>query len=233
MDIQDNYGIILAAIFERKLDIFETCWSELTNDEIKIIDLYVGLTGSPKSYTEIAAITGTSFSVASQRVYKALLKLKYEFIKEMGYYNEADMINIADQYETKISLLEKENMQLKEQYNFLMKRIKYFQEIEFDLDIMSAKISEIEFSIRVKNCLKKAGNRFIFDLVQNTEQNLLQIKGFGRYSLNEVKHWLSKNNLSLGIQFPEYALKAMNLYLEVKYIKTEEEFLNALIKGEI
>jgi DNA-directed RNA polymerase subunit alpha len=51
--------------------------------------------------------------------------------------------------------------------------------------------------VRTYNCLKKANILTIGELVQISEQDLLNIRNFGRKSLNEVKDKLSQLGLSL------------------------------------
>ncbi len=60
-----------------------------------------------------------------------------------------------------------------------------------------ARIEELDFSVRTYNCLKKANIMTIGELVQRTEGDLMQIRNFGKKSLNEVKEKLASFGLSL------------------------------------
>jgi DNA-directed RNA polymerase subunit alpha len=60
-----------------------------------------------------------------------------------------------------------------------------------------ARIEELDFSVRTYNCLKKANVLTIGELVQLTEGDLMNIRNFGKKSLNEVKDKLESLNLSL------------------------------------
>ena len=60
-----------------------------------------------------------------------------------------------------------------------------------------ARIEELDFSVRTYNCLKKANILTIGDLVQITENDLMQIRNFGKKSLIEVREKLSQLGLSL------------------------------------
>jgi DNA-directed RNA polymerase subunit alpha len=60
-------------------------------------------------------------------------------------------------------------------------------------------VDELELSVRSANCLQNANIRFIGELVQRTEAEMLKTKNFGRKSLNEIKDTLSSLGLSLGI----------------------------------
>jgi DNA-directed RNA polymerase subunit alpha len=60
-----------------------------------------------------------------------------------------------------------------------------------------ARIEELDFSVRTYNCLKKANIQTISDLVQTTEEDLMNIRNFGRKSLLEVRDKLAQFGLSL------------------------------------
>ena len=60
-------------------------------------------------------------------------------------------------------------------------------------------VDELELSVRSANCLQNANIRFIGELVQRTEAEMLKTKNFGRKSLNEIKETLTSLGLSLGM----------------------------------
>lgn len=60
-------------------------------------------------------------------------------------------------------------------------------------------VDELELSVRSANCLQNANIRFIGELVQRTEAEMLKTKNFGRKSLNEIKEVLASMGLSLGM----------------------------------
>ena len=53
--------------------------------------------------------------------------------------------------------------------------------------------------MRSANCLQNANIRFIGELVQRTEAEMLKTKNFGRKSLNEIKDMLTSMGLNLGM----------------------------------
>lgn len=61
-------------------------------------------------------------------------------------------------------------------------------------------VEELELSVRSANCLQNANIRYIYELVQKTEAEMLRTKNFGRKSLNEIKDILSEMGLGLGIK---------------------------------
>jgi DNA-directed RNA polymerase subunit alpha len=65
-------------------------------------------------------------------------------------------------------------------------------------------VDELELSVRSANCLKNADIKYIGELVQKTEQEILLTKNFGRKSLNEIKEILSCMGLRLGIKLDNF-----------------------------
>ncbi len=61
-------------------------------------------------------------------------------------------------------------------------------------------VDELELSVRSANCLKNAEIRYIGDLVQKTEAEMLKTKNFGRKSLNEIRDILTEMGLGLGMK---------------------------------
>ena len=58
-------------------------------------------------------------------------------------------------------------------------------------------IEEVDFSVRVFNCLRKEGIKTLGDLVARTEDELVKIRNFGHRSLTEVTEKLEAFGLSL------------------------------------
>jgi DNA-directed RNA polymerase subunit alpha len=65
---------------------------------------------------------------------------------------------------------------------------------------LSRPVDELELSVRSANCLKNSNIRFIYELVEKTEAEMLKTKNFGRKSLNEIKEILAGMGLSLGMK---------------------------------
>jgi DNA-directed RNA polymerase subunit alpha len=61
-------------------------------------------------------------------------------------------------------------------------------------------VDELELSVRAANCLQNADIKYIGELVQRTEQEMLKTRNFGRKSLNEFKEILREMNLSFGMR---------------------------------
>jgi len=65
-------------------------------------------------------------------------------------------------------------------------------------------VNELELSVRAANCLRNATIRYIGELVQKTEQEMLKTKNFGRKSLNEIKEILMEMGLHLGMKLESF-----------------------------
>jgi len=59
------------------------------------------------------------------------------------------------------------------------------------------RIEELDFSVRTYNCLKKANIQTVADLVETSEDELMNIRNFGRKSLVEVQDKLSQFGYTL------------------------------------
>jgi DNA-directed RNA polymerase subunit alpha len=65
-------------------------------------------------------------------------------------------------------------------------------------------VNELELSVRAANCLRNANIRWIGELVQKSEQEMLKTKNFGRKSLNEIKEILHEMGLNLGMKLDNF-----------------------------
>jgi DNA-directed RNA polymerase subunit alpha len=68
-------------------------------------------------------------------------------------------------------------------------------------------VDELELSVRSANCLQNANIRYIGELVQRTEGEMLKTKNFGRKSLNEIKDVLKSMGLSLGMTLDNFPVR--------------------------
>jgi len=65
-------------------------------------------------------------------------------------------------------------------------------------------VDELELSVRSANCLQNANIRYIGELVQRSEGEMLKTKNFGRKSLNEIKDVLASMSLELGMALESF-----------------------------
>jgi DNA-directed RNA polymerase subunit alpha len=79
-------------------------------------------------------------------------------------------------------------------------------------------VSELELSVRSANCLKNADIKYIGELVQKSEGEMLKTKNFGRKSLNEIKEILADMDLRLGMEIPSFPTRE-----ELDHMRQERE----------
>ncbi|MCB9914412.1 MAG: DNA-directed RNA polymerase subunit alpha [Planctomycetes bacterium] len=65
--------------------------------------------------------------------------------------------------------------------------------------MLEAPISDLELSVRARNCLDGANMRTLYDLVTMSENEVMNLKNLGKTSLTEIKAKLSERGLSLGM----------------------------------
>ena len=101
---------------------------------------------------------------------------------------------------------------LKEQLSVF---INFEEEQEFDLadegpaedkvdQHLLRSVDELDLSVRAENCLQAANIKFIGDLVQKSEAEMLKTKNFGRKSLKEIKGMLADMGLGLGMKLDNW-----------------------------
>jgi DNA-directed RNA polymerase subunit alpha len=71
---------------------------------------------------------------------------------------------------------------------------------------LNMKLSELKLSVRANNCLESENISTLRDLVQRTEDQLLEVRNFGDTTLNEVREKLAQFGLHLGMRVPSASL---------------------------
>jgi DNA-directed RNA polymerase subunit alpha len=66
--------------------------------------------------------------------------------------------------------------------------------------VLGLPISDLELSVRARNCLDGANIRTLRDLVVMTETEVMSLKNLGKTSLTEIKTKLQERGLMLGMQ---------------------------------
>ena len=65
-------------------------------------------------------------------------------------------------------------------------------------------VEDLELTVRSANCLKTEGIKYIGDLVQKTEVELLKTPNLGKKSLTEIKDVLAERGLTLGMRLENW-----------------------------
>lgn len=71
---------------------------------------------------------------------------------------------------------------------------------------LSMTIRELRFSVRASNCLENAGIATVRELVQYTEDQLLELRNFGETTLEEVRERVQEMGLHFGMRVPKAPL---------------------------
>ena len=69
---------------------------------------------------------------------------------------------------------------------------------------LNMSLAELKMSVRASNCLESENIHTVRDLVQRTEDELLEVRNFGETTLAEVKDKLGELGLRLGMRVPPY-----------------------------
>lgn len=80
---------------------------------------------------------------------------------------------------------------------------------DVSIELLLKPIDELELSVRAHNCLLNAGIKRVIDLVNKIEEDLLNIKNFGRKSLTEIKESMEAHGLSFGMNINEDDVKKL------------------------
>jgi DNA-directed RNA polymerase subunit alpha len=67
---------------------------------------------------------------------------------------------------------------------------------------LNMSVNDLRLSVRANNCLESDGILTVRDLVQRTEDQLLEVRNFGETTLTEVREKLHAMNLHLGMRIP-------------------------------
>jgi DNA-directed RNA polymerase subunit alpha len=66
--------------------------------------------------------------------------------------------------------------------------------------LLESPLTELELSVRARNCLDSANLRTLRDLVTMSENEVMNLKNLGKTSLTEIKNKLTERGLSLGME---------------------------------
>jgi len=69
-------------------------------------------------------------------------------------------------------------------------------------EIFFKEIYNVDLSVRVLNCLGD-DVKYIWELLSHSESDLVKFRNFGKKSLDEVRSFLKKHNLRMGMEFTE------------------------------
>ena len=191
-------NLIKALGFENIFDIFqnfekyyEVIKTKLTDREEKVVDCIF------RQHMTLGE-TGKEFGVTRERIrqvqIRALKKIKrYRYYFEVGEY--ADKKELAKQDYQKY--LEKNKKEWK--YEEAKEFVKNYETEHKEEIAMKAQIGieYLDLSVRSYNCLRRAGIRYLSDLLSKSIEDLMKIRNMGRKSLKEIIDKLEENGYHL------------------------------------
>lgn len=163
------------------------------------IDLGVGYVAAEQGFADgwfmldasYSPIVSCAYNVENARVAQKtdLDKLILE-IKTDGSLTPSEALSLAAQkIQTQMSNIVDEDE--------LAERLYVEEEPQIDPFLLKT-VEELDLTVRSANCLKSENIRYIGELVQRTESELMKTPNLGRKSLNEIKEKLSSSGYSLG-----------------------------------
>ena len=93
-----------------------------------------------------------------------------------------------------------------------------------DIDpLLFKSIEDLELSVRATNCLKSAGIAIFGELVQKTENEILETRNFGRKSLEEIRRVVNKMGFDFGTDVTNFEEKYQEWLKKEETHETQEE----------
>lgn len=181
---QEVRGHVAPILTARTCKIINEALENVSRQEKDVIDSYFGL------YTEEQTLEtiGEKLGLSRERI----RQIKKKLIRKLKTILKHDLKSVSNAWE--------ETQVLKESHQ---RGIHEMQEnLYHENEHLLLRICEIDFSVRVCNCL--GGNiNYVWQLVQYNSEDLLKYRNFGRKSLREIEELLAEKNLSLEMEFEE------------------------------
>jgi DNA-directed RNA polymerase subunit alpha len=176
--------------------IVKTGRGYIPSEENKDENMPIGVISIDSIFSPIIRV---NFQVRNSRVGRIIDydKLIIEIWTDGSIEPRKALISAAKILTDQLSLFSEE---IVEKSNLEIVRSDIVQEDDKIVELMNKSIDELEFSVRATNCLKNANIKTIGELVLKTEQEILQMKNFGRKSLSEIKEVLTGMGLRLGMK---------------------------------
>jgi hypothetical protein len=92
--------------------------------------------------------------------------------------------------------------------------------------ILDKHIEIMRLATRTQNALEAQNVKYVSQLVQMSEQQLLKLRGFGKTALREIIHTLKDHGLCLGMSVtnsPNSSIIEADLRLQVERLKAERD----------
>ncbi|WP_185852572.1 DNA-directed RNA polymerase subunit alpha [Blattabacterium cuenoti] len=94
----------------------------------------------------------------------------------------------------------------KKEHEEISKERKYDEEFLRMRTLLKSKLTDMDLSVRTKNCLKSASIQSVEDLVNCNRSNMLKMRNFGKKSLEELESQMKEKGLYFGMDISEFKL---------------------------
>jgi len=94
-------------------------------------------------------------------------------------------------------------------------------EDEAILSKMLIPVTSVELSVRAQNCLRNAEIKYLGELIQKSESEMLKYRNFGKKSLDEIKDKMLEMDITLNMKLKDEVRVAFNKKLEKEEMKSD------------
>ncbi|EDM27492.1 DNA-directed RNA polymerase subunit alpha [Lentisphaera araneosa HTCC2155] len=94
-------------------------------------------------------------------------------------------------------------------------------EDEAILSKMLIPVTSVELSVRAQNCLRNAEIKYLGELIQKSESEMLKYRNFGKKSLDEIKDKMLEMGITLNMKLKDEVRVAFNKKLEKEEMKSD------------
>ncbi len=157
------------------------------------------------------------------KVEKSILRDYYDFerlvitIETDGTIKAVDSLNQASQILMNYISVFSKNFKESWQEEVVVEKEEKMNENLFKM------INELELNVRASNCLRSHGIKYIWQLVQKSDAELLNTKNFGKQSLKEIKTALKQLGLELNTELSSEDIDKIKAVIEEKEKGSEEQ----------
>lgn len=227
------------------IDKIDNLLKKLPNIKLNVFRCYYALDGKKYMNKEIESKFGLARGRCGQIISKSIIQLRKDFIdnKNLIIRDYKEDCNKLIEYNSKINQLNEDL----ENINIINKCFLSMSE-KFENAVKNISLEELGLSVRTYNCLLKANIKNLYDLIQLTKYELMEIRNLGWKSFDEVMNLLKDWNLTLRREYQtKYELEPISILrlppriynclkfenIELSKMRMTEEHKNKLIKKKI
>lgn len=202
----EKEDIIVSCDVEKMILLIDKTLSDLNPREAEVLAMRFGIGHNPMTLEQVAMSLAQTREYIRQIEAKAIRKLRHPSVAKPIFA----CIETIGSLQRKCANLQEDKDALENECRRL-RNILSHAGINAKLEppayssFLDTQIDQLELSVRSANCLIYFANmKFVGEVVQKTEAELLRIKNFGRKSLKEIKEILGRMGLTLGMKIPDW-----------------------------